>query len=359
MADHAESPTDTAPGTKADSATDAVAPQSDGLNPVQREVLGQLGATADQRPTFDDGLAADLRAHLDSVLAGLHEGPDAYPLTPDQRSRLPLWVAKHDLRVVHECEGLYVAESRQPFEWTVATAVGTIVHKAIELGVAWDTETAPRTLVDEAIASLTESPRSIGDWLYGLDERHRAELRGAAIERVSAFGEVMPPLDPRWRPVTETGLRAELGNGAVVLGGRVDLTLGRARGNVAGKVLVDYKTGTPRPHHSDDLRFYALLETLARGTPPRLLASLYLDAGQLRTERVTEDLLGVALRRTSDGAARIMALAVADQAPELSPGHHCRWCPANTTCDTGQAWLADQDADNPYALPDDESPDDD
>jgi len=317
------------------------------LTPVQREVLDQLGATAAERPSFDPSMARDLRTHLDSVLTGLHSGDDAYELTDEQRKRLPVWVSKHAMGQVHDSEGLYVASLSEPFVWSVPTAVGTIVHKAIELGIAWDSDPTPRLLVDEAIASFTDSPGSMGDWLYGLDERHRAELRTAAIERVSAFGEVFPPLDPRWRPVSETGLRAEVGSGAVVLSGRVDLTLGRARGNVAGKVLIDYKTGTPRRHHTDDLRFYSLLETLARGTPPRLLATLYLDAGQLRTERVTEDLLGVALRRTTDGAARMLALTVADQPAELSAGYHCRWCPALSTCDTGQAWVADQDADEP------------
>lgn len=319
-----------------------------GLTPVQTDVLAQLGAPTAERPSFDPALASALRTHLDGVLTGLHEGPDAYPLTDAQRSRLPIWVSKRHLGLVHECEGRFAADGLEPFEWSVPTARGTIVHKAIELGVSWDGDANPRLLVDEAIASLTESPGSIGDWLYGLDERLRAELRGAAIELVSAFAEVFPPLDPRWWPVAETGLRAELGNGAVVLGGRVDLTLGRPRGTVAGKVIIDFKTGTPRPAHHDDLRFYALLETLARGTPPRLLASLYLDAGQLRTEEVTEDVLGVALRRTSDGAARIFAVSVAGAEPELTPGHHCRWCPARDSCDTGTAWLADHQPDDRY-----------
>jgi hypothetical protein len=308
------------------------------LNPVQQQILSELGATAAERPEFDPSLGRGMRTYLDnsvgSVIESLTEPGD--PID----KRLPLYVSKHALTQVHNCEGLYVADEAQPFEWTVRTATGTIVHKAIELGVSWDPDPVPVELVDAALDSLTESPGSIGDWLYGLDDRHRAELRGAAVEMSSAFWEVFPPLKPRWRPVAENRLRAELGgNNGVVVSGRVDLTLGRAEGNRAGKVIIDFKTGAMRQHHTDDMRFYALLETLARGTPPRLLATLYLDAGQLRTEAVTEDLLTAALRRTMDGVARIAAVTIGGQEPELSPGYHCRWCPAADSCGTGQAWL--------------------
>ena len=320
---------------------DGAAPQA--LNPVQQQVLGQLGATAAERPRFDASVSRELRAYLDQSVTALLHGPDGLGLDDRQRAQLPLFVSKHALTQVHNCEGLYLADRDSPFEWSVRTATGTVVHRAIELGVAWDPEPAPRQLVDEAIASLTESTDSIGDWLYGLDERHRAELRSAAVELVEAFTEVFPPLKPSWRPVGENRLRAELGDNAVVLSGRVDLTLGRPDGDVAGKVIIDYKTGAARPFHVDDLRFYALLETLARGTPPRLLATLYLDSGTLRTEPVTEDLLGAAVRRTMDGVARIAAVGLAGSEPELTPGYHCRWCPAAPDCATGTGFLADLD----------------
>jgi RecB family exonuclease len=336
-------------------------PNDDALTPVQQQILSELGATTAERPEFDPTLARRMRSYLDdsvrTVLDGLAatgDGSDGHAAPQpeaDGRSerRLPLYVSKHALMQVHNCEGLYLADEAVPFEWTVRTATGTIVHKAIELGVSWDPDPVPAELVDAAISSLTESTASIGDWLYGLDERQRAELRGAAVEMSSAFWEVFPPLKPRWRPVAENRLRAELGGSkGVVVSGRVDLTLGRAEGNRAGKVIIDFKTGAMRQHHTDDLRFYALLETLARGTPPRLLATLYLDAGQLRTEAVTEDLLTAALRRTMDGAARIAAVTIGRQDPELTPGYHCRWCPAAATCDTGQAWLAAVDDTDRY-----------
>jgi hypothetical protein len=79
--------------------------------------------------------------------------------------------------------------------------------------------------------------------------------------------------------VLEGKVRAELFDARVVLSGKTDLALGQADGTTAGKVLIDFKTGGFSPAHIDDLRFYALLETLKIGTPPRLLASYYLEAG--------------------------------------------------------------------------------
>lgn len=314
-------------------------PAAPALTATQRDVLDQLGASTAERPTFDPDLGRRIRAHLEDALRQLLDGDDDHP--PVDREGLPLWVSKHHLALVHSCEGRYLAGLDEPFEWRVPIAVGTVVHKAIELGVFWGGSTTPRLLVDEAIESLTASTDSIGDWLYALDEAGRAELRGRAVEMVSAFEETFPPLRSQWRPVTEARLRADLHGGDVRLSGKVDLTLGQAHGDVAGKVLIDFKTGSVLPHHLDDLRFYALLETLARGTPPRLLASAYLDSGRLRTEAVTPDLLAAAVRRTTDGIAAVVALRLGGDEPTLSPGLHCRWCPAQPTCETGQRWLAE------------------
>lgn len=306
------------------------------LSATQRDVLDQLGASTAERPVFDPQLGRRIRAHLeDAVTQLLDDLGDA----ETHKGLLPLWVSKHDLAVLHTCEGRYLAGLDEPFEWRVPIAVGTVVHKAIELGVFWDGPTTPRQLVDEALESYTSSTDSIGDWLYGLEEGSRAELRGRAVELLSAFEETFPPLQAKWRPVCEARLRTDLHGGDVRLSGKVDLTLGQAHGDVAGKVLIDFKTGSVLPHHLDDLRFYAMLETLARGTPPRLLATAYLDSGRLRTEAVTPELLAAAVRRTTDGIAAIVALRMGGDEPTLSPGLHCRWCPARESCDTGQAWL--------------------
>ncbi|HRE02145.1 MAG TPA: hypothetical protein PLV68_12655, partial [Ilumatobacteraceae bacterium] len=71
-------------------------------------------------------------------------------------------------------------------------------------------------------------------------------------------------------------------------------------GRESRKLIVDLKTGRVHSRHREDLRFYALVETLSRQVPPRKLASFYLDAGEPVVEDVTEALLRSTLRRTLD-----------------------------------------------------------
>ena len=99
--------------------------------------------------------------------------------------------------------------------------------------------------------------------MAGIDEYDRAELRGLAVDQVTAFTECFPRSRPAWRPRTEAQVRTELLGGRIVLSGKVDLSLGRP----GEKVIIDLKTGMPRPQHREDLRFYALLETLVIGVP--------------------------------------------------------------------------------------------
>lgn len=303
-------------------------------NPAQLELLAALGARPDERPAFDPRLRDELRAELEERLAPL---ADRLP-TGDS-----LWVSKHLLSSVHGCEAMYLAREAEEFAWTPANARGVLSHKAIELSVSWRGDPAPGLLVDEAIARLIAGNDRIGPYLGGLGEGERAELHGEAVERVSMFLECFPTLEARWRPVPESRLRADLSDDRIVLSGKVDLTVGRPDGVRAGKVLIDLKTGGFAPSHVDDLRFYALIETLRLGVPPRLLASYYLDGGRLHDEAVTEDLLRTALERTVHGVAAAVALLHEGREAVLRPGPPCRWCPRQADCETGTRWLEDRE----------------
>ncbi|HEX9259147.1 MAG TPA: hypothetical protein VF855_06385, partial [Acidimicrobiales bacterium] len=127
----------------------------------------------------------------------------------------------------------------------------------------------------------------------------------------------------------------------LVLSGKVDLTLGLSRPEAANKVIIDLKSGNPSPLHRDDLRFYALLETIKLGIPPRMLATYYLDAARPQPEDVTVDLLWSAARRAVDGARAIIELGEGRR-PVKRPGPPCRWCPVSAECPEGQAFLADE-----------------
>ena len=304
------------------------------LNPAQREVLDQLGALPGDRPVFPEDLRHHLRAALETAaephLDALPDGED-------------LFVTKHRLAMVHGCEARFLAEETSSFEWRIPLARGTIVHKAVELSVNWRREKEPAILVDEALSRFEADSGDFGHWLRGCSEADRAELRSEAVDAVSKFVECWPDLKPAWRPVTESRVRAELCHNRLILVGKVDLSLGVAEGHRAGKVIIDLKTGGFVPVHREDLRFYALVETLRIGVPPRLIASYYLDQAHFVPEEVVEDTLTATIARVSDGVGRLMALLHRGEGPNKLPGPACRWCPLLETCDEGQAHLANLD----------------
>ena len=207
--------------------------------------------------------------------------------------------------------------------------------------------TVARQLIDAALTSLAADDTSRADWLQGCPDAERAELWSLAISALAAFVEGWPPLRRQWRPVTESRCRVELCGGRIQLSGKTDLTLGTPDGLQAGKVIVDLKTGLRQSHvHREDLRFYALLETLKLGTPPRALATYYLESATFDVEEVDENLLEVALRRTVDGIHRYAELhghLGRPAEPLKRPGPPCRWCALRAGCTEGSEFLIQAD----------------
>lgn len=303
------------------------------LSPVQQDVLDQLGATVAGRPEFPAELRFELRGELEKAI-----GDRVHRLGDDDR----IFANKFAIASALGCEGKYLAETEFP-GWSVPLARGSVVHKAIELSINWRGEQLPADIVDEALASLEHSEQGIGEFVQQLNEADRAQLRSDAVAMLTAFAECWPPLKREWRPVTESKVRLELFDARVVLQGKIDLTLGVAAGLRAGKVLIDLKSGTGRPHHLDDLRFYAVIETIRTGVPPRLLASYYLDQGLFHTEDVTEDILFSAVGRIAAGVDRMIELHLKEREPRLHVGPQCRWCRTLETCETGQQHLREFD----------------
>ncbi len=302
------------------------------LNPAQLRVIALLGKSVDQeRAHIPADLGLELRAELDDALTA------AASVIPEDR---PLFVSKHALAGVHQCEAHHLAGDGA-FEWSPATARGTVAHRAIELGVHVTGQPVPAELVDEAIVRLMDSTAPISRYLEALGEYDRAEIRSLAVNHVSRFFDCFPPLKPAWIPRTESRIATEFAGGRLRLSGKVDLTLGRA----GDKVIIDLKTGWPSPMHREDLRFYALLDTITLGVPPRKVASYYLDEAEAHVEDVTEGTLVAAARRTAAGVLRLIELHHELAEPVRRPGPTCRWCPLADDCDPGRAFLDQRDVD--------------
>lgn len=304
-------------------------------SPAQQRIIELLRRRPDDAPVDADVVAA-LHAELEERLAPVAE-------------RIPagaaLWVGKSALHQLDTCEGRWQAEASARFAWNVPAARGTVAHKAIELQANWRGESEPCRLVDEAITRLAEGEGSLAAFLRALSTVELAELRQEAVGFVTAFEECFPPLKSRWRPVVDGPARVALAGGRIVLGGRPDLTLGRAADG--GKVIIDLKTGRPSRHHVDDLRFYALVDACKVGLPPRRLATLYLDTGTPTVEHVTPGVLQAATERVVRSVEAMVALRTAARPAQVRPNPMCRWCPALAGCETGSAWVA-ADADGEH-----------
>lgn len=296
------------------------------LNPIQRSVFDALRVPDGWNP-LPDSLVEQLETELVTGLQALDT-----VFTRDE----PLRVTKRAMATIHGCETHHVEEKKSAFAWSLPTVRGTVAHKAIELLLNWRGDPVPAHLVDAAVDSLINNPReSAGNFLAQLPDSELAELRGMVVDTVTNYLESFPPLKPQWRPVVEHSARYTLFDESIVFSSRADLVIGTA----GRKVLIDLKTGQLTPTHRDDLRFYALVETLRSRQAPRSLASFSLDAARLDVEEVSEGLLRAAVRRTIDGVTLMADLVTERREPTRRAGSQCRWCPLNDSCDEGVRFL--------------------
>ena len=313
-----------------------------GLLPAQQATLDAIRTPADQRPAYPGSFGAELQREAEAALG------DWADAARDLDSR-GLWVSKRDLAGVFGCEARHLAESDTPFEWSVPVARGIVLHKAVELSM--HSQRNPADTTDDAIERLIETDENLGDFLARCSPGERADLAANCVALLTRFEETFPPIRRAWKPAAEVRARARLCGGAFTLGGKYDLTLGApealaAEGtgqSRAGKVIVDLKTGSRTPTDPEDLRFYALIETLSVGVPPLAVGSFYVAEGRIEHELVTAEVLSSALRRTVDGIGRLVTLRMGGHEPRRAPGPPCRWCPISAECGPGQDWLAEPD----------------
>ncbi len=335
--------------------------------PTQQQVIDVLGGSPAEHPEFDWDLRRKLRSELERGIA-----PLADAISSGAFGDNGLFIGKHNLAAALGCEKKFLAEWTKLFEWSPPLARGTISHKAIELALNWRVPGSPLEFVDEAMERLADSDRGIGGYLRTCSDVDWAELRSEANERVTKFLECFPPLKKAWIPVLEARLRLEVPQHSteamrrrpellkrrVVLSGKPDLMLGKLRTRRspdgakgaqavgAGKVIIDFKTGGFSPVHREDLRFYALLEAVRLGAPPRKVATYYLDSGDLHSEDVTVDVLQAASRRVIAGVTRCVELITEQPEPTIKPGPACRWCLVSADCEEGLIYLDARSGDN-------------
>ena len=293
---------------------------SDQLNAAQRHTMEALLTLPEERRSFPDNLADALRARLEEGLVA----------SPAVLKAAKTTFGKHDISTVLACEDHHLS-SKNTFAWSMATARGSLAHKAIQLGSFGPLRgSPPATLIEAAVASYAdnwERPGELGHWLAEeCSVAERGELEGDAVDRVTKFQDSFPPLLAAWAPRVESPAKAELVDGNVVLRGKYDLALSLRRGDPSSTIIIDFKTGGVKQGHRDDLRFYALLETLRARVPPWRVATFDLDSATFVPEEVTEAVLDAALARTVRGVTLCAELWLDNRDATRTAGAQCRWC---------------------------------
>jgi hypothetical protein len=300
------------------------------LTDPQRRTLDRLIGTA-ERPVF----AADLRQRLVDRIEGA-----ARELELGE----PLWLGKEALNQLGRCEGRFAARLEgedPPFEHSVNTAAGVLVHKAIEVDVGARDGQEAHAIAVTAVERLTEREERFAEYWRTRSGPEQDELLMEVVRKVTLFQGSFPPLRELRRemaPVTELPVKALLLGGDLTLSGKIDLVLGvpdRLEPGRATRLAVDLKTGGAWPEYAEDMRFYALLMTLRFGVPPYRVASLFLDSGEWQAEEVSEETLLHAADRVVS-AARAAGSLLGGREPALTPGSWCSWCPRALTCPSAE-----------------------
>lgn len=311
------------------------------LTPNQLTVLDDLlGVEATDRPVPDLSVAPALKERMNSALQHAADSLGDW-----------LGVGKYALAAVHNCEGRYLAQGKEAFAWKLSNVRGQVVHRAIQASAFLDRHVPAVTLVDQVIASIHDDDRTkdVSDFLGSLTPVDLAIVKGECADSLVKFSSDWPPIDPAWSPRAESAAKVTLCNGGITLRTKYDLVFFQPRRDVSRVVIVDFKTGGRYQSYSDDLRFYALVETLRTGIPPFRVASYYVDEGRFAPETVTPDLLETAARRVVDGVRKIVDLRNKAREPVLTPSGWCRFCPAQEDCEPGLAHLASlRESTEPY-----------
>jgi hypothetical protein len=300
------------------------------LTDPQRRTLEQLIGTG-ERPTFPGDLSQRLRDRIEEAVRELE-------------LRDTLWLGKEKLTDHGRCEGKFVAAisgETPPFEHSVKSAAGVLLHKAVEVEVGAREGLDAHAIAEIAADRLVEREERFAEYWRGLAAADRDDVLMDVVRRVTLFQATFPPLKELRReltPIAEMPLKAELLGGALVLSGRIDLVLGapdKLEPQRASRLAIDLKTGGAYPEYPEDLRYYALLMTLRFGVPPYRVASLFLESGEWQAEDVAEPALAHAADRVI-AAARAAAALWNGRGPELTPGNYCAWCPRAETCPVAQ-----------------------
>lgn len=297
------------------------------MNRIQRRVFDELLAIGGGRPRMPADLVERLETRLRNGLGA----------ASSNWSGSRIYVSKSAIVKARQCEGLIVAD-QGPAGMVSATAVGIVAHRAVQIAYTHPQLTISDCVAAAADASMTDT--AFAAFWEQTTVGQQSDLLVQITAKVVDFCDSFPPLSASWVPRFEASFQS--GFGAVILGTRIDLVLGRPRTNDTQTMfLADLKTGALRDEHADEAMFYALVSTLHHGVAPFRSTVYSLVSHEWTDPDVNADRLFDAADACVDAVERIVEAKSGRRELELTPGRWCTWCPSAATCE-----VADPTAEN-------------
>ncbi len=251
----------------------------------------------------------------------------------------PLWISKARFGEANLCKSFAVARSTKQFSWSQPAALGSIVDRAITVGLE-KRRLSPKACVESALSGIELEGTDLARFLDTLGPEAKELLSGKAVELVGNLLECWPHFPPD-NFDSQVVMKVYL-SGAVVLRGTPDLVLGSlaSQDGCSRALVLDWKTGQLRPEHALEQRFYALLTTLWAGRPPWRVATYYLSTQRCLIDEVSEELLFSTAAQVVEVAHLLNNAAFSEQLMDYSPGEYCAWCPTSSECPKDQGTLS-------------------
>ena len=270
--------------------------------------------TGRPRPAADPVLSSDLRSFLESGLCEVLV----------EAAGSGLVVTQGRLTRALTCRAHRMDDQSAEHEFTIPLATSALIDVLFRQLVTTGSIDDPMADALDGL-SLDAHRAPLVDWMHGLAQAERRELRSEVERQADGLRQRWPALDPSWLPRTQTPLRAVLAGGQIDLSVYVDLVIGRPAADVASVAFVDVRSGARRPGHRDDRHLGALVEALRAPAPPFAVATYYTKTGELDVDPVDSDLLVAAARRCLAGIRAMDSLGRGEE-PEGTGSESCTMC---------------------------------
>lgn len=304
-----------------------------------RRTLDQVFAWGTPPPVPPTGLAEELRTFLQERLS---DHRSELTRLAENAYRRRILITKSKLSRL-SCDGWQ--NDPVPYTHTWNNVRGVLVHAVIAQDLRQrrqhDAMDVVRHVWRAHASDKPGDPMSMAAWLNQQSRDDAKAMAEQICQQVAIHREVWPLIDDTHAVlVAERSIEWTVPELPLALRGVPDLIVNSTTQDAAARsVVIDWKTGLPRPEHDRaDARFYALLFTLANGMPPKRWATFYIAEGRAEVEELRPEALFAAAAQcvaTVDQLLRLGEVALGQDEAELFTlrgGSWCRFCARQPDC---------------------------